>query len=1309
MRAVPAFKTGPARCQPTGACRPAYDARAPHKSAHLLKLAFLILTCLFLPVNAAAQLKQPRRVLIINELGLWSSRAVAVDREILMALENSPHQIEFNTENIDASAFPDNASKREFLDWLRAKYRQRKPELIVVVGPTPIKLMAELHEVFAPNVPIVFWASIAEFAEPPRLDTDFTGVWGVPQPQKTLEAALHLQPNLKHVIVVGGAAPYDRYLEALVKERFRNYESKIEFTYLTELAMPDLLERLKHLPNDTIVFHTSILQDAMGTRFVDATQSVPMVVGAANAPVFVVDDVDVGKGTVGGDVVSFSQAGQIAAAMVLRILNGEKPRDIPIVRGSNVLLFDWRAMRRWGLKESDLPPGSIVLEREPTFWQVYKRYVIAGILVLLAQTLAIAALLLQRAKRRRTEAELVRYSERLRLAMESGKCVGWERDLATGQDSWFGDLRAMFGISSGTFTGEVGDFFRYVHADDRKLVEEAVANARQNHTLYTAEFRIVREDGTIRWVVSRGTFEYGNTGEARRMLGVAVDITEHRQTREALRGSQKRLEGIIESAMDAIIAVDQELRIMVFNGAAEKMFGWRAQDAIGSSLDLFIPERFRNTHSKHLRQFAATGATKREMGTLGVLRGLRANGEEFPIEVSISQLQNGSDRVFTAIIRDITERERAEEMRRTLAAIVESSEDAIVSMTQDGIITSWNQGAERLYGYTEAEALGRSIAMVAPPELREQENEILRKLASGQSVEHFETIRVTKVGKRIDASISVSPIRDATGKLVGAAKIARDITEWKRTEASLLSRLEYESLVSDLSSTFTSLIEKDINANVEKSLHRIGEFLKMDRIRLFNISAEGREVETLFSWQRSGAGTTPARAVTSAKDMILMWWRSRLIRCEAVLVSDLNDLPEEALVEKEYFRQEGIVSAASIPLKAAGEVSGAISFATFHHRVSWTEDLVSQLRTIGEIFWNALKRKRAIEALQESEERFRRVADTAPVLIWMAGADKGYSHFNSPWLQFTGRSIKDELRDGWLKGVHPEDVQGCCETYEKAFGRREPFEMEYRLRRYDGEYRWMFSQGVPRFNPDGSFAGYIGSCVDITDHKLAQEALSEMSGKLIEAHEQERTWVARELHDDISQQIALLMVNLERLKEDPPGSARAIRQHLEGILEQVANLGSDTQALSHRLHSSKLEYLGISSAAASFCRELSDKHGVQIDLRTENIPNKLSQEVSLCLFRILQEALQNAIKHSGSRSFAVRFTGASNEIELSVRDSGVGFNAEEAMKEHGLGLISMRERLKLVRGRLSIDSQPGVGTTVRARVPLSPDPRSAVA
>jgi len=369
--------------------------------------------------------------------------------------------------------------------------------------------------------------------------------------------------------------------------------------------------------------------------------------------------------------------------------------------------------------------------------------------------------------------------------------------------------------------------------------------------------------------------------------------------------------------------------------------------------------------------------------------------------------------------------------------------------------------------------------------------------------------------------------------------------------------------------------------------------------------------------------------------------------------------------------------------------------------------LLLQTALILGLFWQRAARAR-IEAelvrsnqqISESEARFRLVANTAPVMIWMSGPDRLCTYFNQPWLEFTGRSTEAELGNGWAEGIHPEDSEKCLETYTKAFDQRQSFQMEYRLRRHDGEYRWIFDLGVPRWNADGSFAGYIGSCLDDTERKRAEEALSSVSRRLIEAHEEERTWIARELHDDVNQRIALLAVNLTNLEMSVATSDASTKQSVTRIREELGDLGSDVQALSHRLHSSKLEYLGLAAAAHGFCKEFSERHNAEVQLHCENIPRNLPPEISLCLFRVLQEAVQNALKYSGTRQFEARLEGTSSEIHLRVQDSGIGFDPDSEMHRHGLGLISMRERLKLVDGQLSIHSKPQRGTTIYACVPL---------
>jgi PAS domain S-box-containing protein len=345
-----------------------------------------------------------------------------------------------------------------------------------------------------------------------------------------------------------------------------------------------------------------------------------------------------------------------------------------------------------------------------------------------------------------------------------------------------------------------------------------------------------------------------------------------------------------------------------------------------------------------------------------------------------------------------------------------------------------------------------------------------------------------------------------------------------------------------------------------------------------------------------------------------------------------------------------------------------------------------------------IKRGRAQQSLSESEERFRQLASVAPVMIWTSGLDKGCADVNRPWLDFTGRTLEQELGGGWAECIHPDDWPASLDAYSRAFDRHDSFRIEYRLRRADGEYRWVLATGVPRYKPDGSFAGYIGSAIDVTEQKAAHEALSGLSGRLIEAQERERRRIARELHDDIGQRLALLTVELDQIDT---GVTRNVPQAVRHLVTESTALARDIQSLSHRLHSSKLEYLGLASAAASFCKEASAQFAVQIICRDEGIREGLCPETALAIFRVLQEAITNALKHSAAGHISVVLRQSNRGVELEVSDSGVGFDVVDARRRGGLGLISMEERMKLIGGEVQVRSEEGGGTTVWACAPTA--------
>jgi PAS domain S-box-containing protein len=376
-------------------------------------------------------------------------------------------------------------------------------------------------------------------------------------------------------------------------------------------------------------------------------------------------------------------------------------------------------------------------------------------------------------------------------------------------------------------------------------------------------------------------------------------------------------------------------------------------------------------------------------------------------------------------------------------------------------------------------------------------------------------------------------------------------------------------------------------------------------------------------------------------------------------------------------------------------------------QIRWGECSASLIRDHGKPRYfvaevlDVTDRNRAEQALRESEARFRLVADTAPALIWMAGTDKKCEFFNKGWLSFTGRSMEQELGNGWATGVHPEDLERCLRIYSTAFDARVEFEMEYRLRRFDGEYRWIVDYGVPRLESDGTFCGYVGSCVDITDRKLSQAALEELSGRLITAQEEERTRIARELHDDFTQRLALQGIGLTQVWKKMAESETEGRAKIQDLIKENREIVSDMHVLSHQLHSSRLEHVGLAPALAGLCEEISSKYRIAVHFSECGDLLEIPKNVSLCLFRVAQEALGNVVKHSGAKQAHVEITNAASEFRLRILDAGTGFDPAFRRQQAGIGLIGMRERLRLVGGTVSIWSAPEHGTEILAAVPLA--------
>jgi PAS domain S-box-containing protein len=346
---------------------------------------------------------------------------------------------------------------------------------------------------------------------------------------------------------------------------------------------------------------------------------------------------------------------------------------------------------------------------------------------------------------------------------------------------WTAEAYRIAGIPGGTRMTVQSFLDTVVHRDDRDAVQRAIAAAVAGESAYQIEHRIVRPDGDVRWVLERATVVRDEAGAAQRMIGITQDVTERRRATDQLRASEARYRTIVETTSEGVWLVDARVITTFVNERMAEMLGYSRDELIGRHAFEFMDEE--------ARIVAAEKWKRREQGFAEVYenRYLRKDGTAIWVLAKTNPVfdDDGTYAGSVGLLSDMTERRRSEETRNRLAAIVESSQDAIISKTLQGIITSWNRGAERLFGYSEEEMIGRPITDLFPRERLGEEAEIIARIARGESVEHFDTVRLRKDGSPVEVSLLISPIRGTAGEIVGVAKIARDMTERRKAEAAL--------------------------------------------------------------------------------------------------------------------------------------------------------------------------------------------------------------------------------------------------------------------------------------------------------------------------------------------------------------------------------------------------------------------------------------------------------------------------------------------------------------------------------------------
>jgi PAS domain S-box-containing protein len=588
--------------------------------------------------------------------------------------------------------------------------------------------------------------------------------------------------------------------------------------------------------------------------------------------------------------------------------------------------------------------------------------------------------------------------------------------------------------------------------------------------------------------------------------------------------------------------------------------------------------------------------------------------------------------------------------------LFEQSSLGIAVEDLEGTLLLANPALCSMLGYREDELCGMSCSQFANPEDSQDDWALFQQLRAGVIDKYsLEKRYVRKHGGQVWGHLNVSLLRNGDGGSPLVFAFVEDITERKRSEEALRESEERFRLAAQAAKMYA--YEWDVQTD---TVVRSEEYLNV-------------------------LGFSPQKELTREQILATIHPNDR-----ALFIGSVDQLtPQNSTSQVSYrmLRPDGSVVWLEKSARGFFDEQGKL------------------LRMIGMVA-NITERKRAEQAQRESEDKLRLLLDSTAEAIYGIDLEYRCTFCNLACLRALGYERIDEVvgknmhdlthhtrADGTLFPVEECRVVRVIQTGK---GDHAEEEMLWRSNGtgFPAEY-WSY----PQLRGE-EVVGAVVAFVDITERKLAEAALASVSRRLIEAQEQERSRIARELHDDIGQRLALLAIKLAQLQQSPPNSSE-LPSRIGELQKQASEIAADIQSLSHELHSSKLQYLGLAAAMRGFCREFGEQQKVEIDCKIHDLPATLSPDISLCFFRVLQEALHNSTKHSGVRYFEVELWGTPDEVHLTVSDAGAGFDIDAAKASRGLGLISMEERLKLLTGTLSIESQLQRGTTIHARVPFS--------
>ena len=920
-------------------------------------------------------------------------------------------------------------------------------------------------------------------------------------------------------------------------------------------------------------------------------------------------------------------------------------------------------------------------------------------------------------ERRRAEQALRDSEFRWQFAIEGAGDGLWDWDVASGACFYSRRWKAMIGYAEDEIGTSLDEWTQRVHPEDREHVQ-ATWQSHLDGTVpqHVVEYRLRHKDGAWVWILGRGQVsERDASGKPLRVIGTHTDITERKANERMLRLTQFAM----ESADDEVYFIRQDGRFQFVNAAACRALEYGRKELLAMTVPEVDPLFTEEIWREHWQKMKAAGSL-----TFETEHGSRS-GRVYPVEIHVNFIEHEGEEYSCSICRDITERKQMEaalielktrleqkvavrtaELAQRTAELARASErlELAMQVTSDGVWDCDFQ-SEKVYcnanyfamlGYGPDE-LGDDLDAVftdlLPPEECEAIVEsISQRFASEGGHESEFRMRAKDGSYRWVFARGRLIERDAAGQPLRAIGTHIDITARKEAEAALRALFNYSR----------RLIETSLDP-------------------LVTISPDGRIMD-----------------VNTATEQVTGCPREELIGSD---FTSYFTAPDQARAGYEQVFAEGCVTDYPLAIRHAdGHVTDVLYNASvYRNDAGEVAGVFAAARDVTE-------RRRQEQALRESEARFRHLADAAPVLIWMSGQDKLCYYFNHTWLDFTGRTLEQEFGNGWFEGVHADDADACMRTYLESFEARRPFSMEYRLRRYDGEYRWLRDDGAPRFDGEGLFLGYIGSCIDITERKRAEEALQDLNATL-EQRVAERTAQlaeAKAAAEAAARAKSEFLANMSHEIRTPMNAILGLTQILErepltpdqrDMLQKIGDPGagllhiindildfSKIEAGQLKIERYPLELPPMLSLLASLMTGSAAGKGLELLMEPPvGLPGPVIGD-PLRIKQILLNLVSNAIKFTEQGAVTVRvlplaLTETSARLRFEVSDTGIGiapaalaklfqpFTQADASTTRrfggtGLGLSICKRLVELMGGTIGATSELGAGSTFWFELPF---------